>query len=174
MSRGRSIPAGFYRVVPVEQITVRQQRSQRRSRQRRAVANVPSRGQIRGRSAPAVIRRRTLACAGKSQCAASAGRRVSVSQPANVCCDIDRQRFWLKPGEPILPHQIRPSNAYAIVAGIAQARLFSELLTIICWMTRRAQRLLKFPPGDRARRPRPELRRLHWQTLNFVPPGGLD
>jgi molybdopterin molybdotransferase len=115
---GAVIPAGCDSVVPVEQITVRSSEAEISSSVAvEAWQNVHRRGTDTRQgalllSAGARLRAPEIAIA------ASAGMaRIRVSSQPMVAV-ISTGNELVEPGEPILPHQIRRSNAYAIVAAL--------------------------------------------------------
>jgi len=115
---GAVIPSGCDSVVPVEQITVRSSEAELSSGVTvEPWQNVHRRGTDTRQgtlllSAGARLRAPEIAIA------ASAGMaRIRVSSQPMVAV-ISTGNELIEPGEPILPHQIRRSNAYAIVAAL--------------------------------------------------------
>lgn len=115
---GAVMPAGCDCVVPVEQITVRNSEAELSSG---VIAeqwqNIHRRGTDTRQGA-------LLLCAGarlrapEIAIAASAGMaRIRVSSQPMLAV-ISTGNELIEPGEPILPHQIRRSNAYAVVAAL--------------------------------------------------------
>jgi molybdopterin molybdotransferase len=115
---GAVVPAGCDSIVPVEQITILSNEAEIASG-----VNVEPWQNIHRRGTD--TRQGTLLlCAGSRlrapeiAIAASAGMaRIRVSSQPMVAV-ISTGNELIEPGEPILPHQIRRSNAYAIVAGL--------------------------------------------------------
>ena len=135
---GAVLPGGCDCVVPVEQLTVAGGQASLA-----AGANASSPG--RTFTAAAATRARARCCwppdvrlrAPEIAIAASAGMaRIRVSSQPMLAV-ISTGNELIEPGEPILPHQVRRSNAYAIVARCASTA-FSASPTITCSTTRRS------------------------------------
>jgi molybdopterin molybdotransferase len=117
---GAVLPHGCDCVVPVEQIELRDGRAQLRA-DAEVVAgrNVHRRGSD-GRQGDLLLQSGSALRAPEIAVAASAGMsRVRVSgQPAVMVVSTGNE--LVEPGEPILEHQIRRSNAYAVAAALRQ------------------------------------------------------
>src|SRR5262249_44031540 len=115
---GAVVPAGCDSVVPVEQITVRSSEAEIST----GVSvepwqNVHRRG-TDTRQGALLLAAGSRLRAPEIAIAASAGMaRIRVSSQPMLAV-ISTGNELVEPGEPILPHQIRRSNAYAIVAAL--------------------------------------------------------
>jgi molybdopterin molybdotransferase len=115
---GAVMPGGCDSIIPVEQITVRGSEAEL---QQQATAepwqNVHRRGSD-SRQGAQLLTAGGLLGAPEIAIAASAGMaRVRVSSQPMLAV-ISTGNELIEPGEPILPHQVRRSNAYAIVAAL--------------------------------------------------------
>jgi molybdopterin molybdotransferase len=115
---GAVIPSGCDSVVPVEQITVRSSEAELSSGVTvEPWQNVHRRG-TDTRQGALLLSTGARLRAPEIAIAASAGMaRIRVSSQPMVAV-ISTGNELIEPGEPILPHQIRRSNAYAIVASL--------------------------------------------------------
>ena len=122
---GAVLPHGCDCVVPFEQIEVRDGTAEVRVQGVGAGQNVHRRGSD-GRQGDLLLQAGTVLRAPEIAVAASAGMaRIRVSgQPAVMVVSTGNE--LIEPGEPILDHQIRRSNAYA-VAGALRQRGFSRV-----------------------------------------------
>jgi molybdopterin molybdotransferase len=114
---GAMLPAGCDAVVPVEQLTVSNREAQIETGEVEPWQNVHRRGSDTRQGSLLLPSGKRLS-APEVAIAASAGMaRVRVSsQPAIVVISTGNE--LIEPGEPILPHQVRRSNAYGIVAAL--------------------------------------------------------
>jgi len=120
VTTGAVLPGGCDAVVPFEQIEMHEGSAQLRTEEEvSAGQNIHRRGSD-GRQGDLLLKSGTSMGAPEIAVAASAGMaRVRVSsQPAVMVVSTGNE--LVEPGEPILDHQVRRSNAYAIAAALRQ------------------------------------------------------
>ena len=120
---GAVLPMGCDAVVPVEEIdrARRHVPSSRRAVPVEPWQNVHRRGTDTRQGALLLERRRTRSGAPEIAIAAGAGMaRIRVSSQPTLAV-ISTGNELVEPGEPVLPHQIRRSNVYGIVAALKRA-----------------------------------------------------
>jgi molybdopterin molybdotransferase len=120
VTTGAVLPGGCDAVVPFEQVDVHEGSAQLRTEgEVSAGQNIHRRGSD-GRQGDLLLKAGTPLGAPEIAVAASAGMaRVRVSsQPAVMIVSTGNE--LVEPGEPILDHQVRRSNAYAIAAALRQ------------------------------------------------------